>query len=81
MTIHGGSPFMDVSMPPQEKRRQGRIFTSSRISTPVQPAGDAYAYDIVLDEMTGNAVVWRKVLRTPWITGEGSGASAQVNNP
>lgn len=31
-------------------------------------AGDTYAYDVVFDEMVGNTVVWRKVVRTNWVT-------------
>jgi hypothetical protein len=38
------------------------------LGTGMNRTGDTYAFDIVLDEMVGNAVVWRKVLRTKWIT-------------
>ncbi len=34
------------------------------IGTAADRSGESYAFDIVLDEMVGNAVVWRKVLRT-----------------
>ena len=38
------------------------------LGTGISMTGHTYAYDIVLDEMAGNRVVWRTVLRTDWIT-------------
>jgi hypothetical protein len=38
------------------------------MSTAADLRGNSYAFDVVLDEMAGNAVVWRKVIRTKWIT-------------
>ena len=38
------------------------------LGTGISMIGHTYAYDIVLDEMVGNRVVWRMVLRTDWIT-------------
>jgi hypothetical protein len=37
------------------------------LGTVLYTRGDTYAFDIVFDEMAGNAVVWRKVVRTNWI--------------
>jgi len=68
LRYRNGRPEQGLNSSSKTAALEQRTVQLAGMSTAADLRGNSYAFDVVLDEMVGNAVVWRKVIRTKWIT-------------